>query len=82
MNPILGRNFEAMDPLEWLARMADHIPDPGKHRTHFYALLREPDARQRRGQDRRARPWGGGDRGGEAKEAVLAKLGAAPLQGL
>ena len=37
MNPSLGRNFEAMDPLEWLARMADHIPDPGKHRTHFYA---------------------------------------------
>ncbi len=37
MNPSLGRNFEAMDPLEWLARLADHIPDPGKHRTHFYA---------------------------------------------
>jgi hypothetical protein len=37
MNPTLGRNFEAMDPLEWRARMADHIPDPGKHRTHFYA---------------------------------------------
>jgi hypothetical protein len=37
MNSFLGRNFEAMDPLEWLARMADHIPDPGKHRTHFYA---------------------------------------------
>ena len=36
MNPSLGRNFEAMDPLEWLARMADHIPDAGKHRTHFY----------------------------------------------
>jgi hypothetical protein len=35
MNPSLGRNFEAMDPLEWLARMADHIPDVGKHRTHF-----------------------------------------------
>ncbi len=30
LNPSLGRNFEAMDPLEWLARMADHIPDPGK----------------------------------------------------
>lgn len=30
-------NFVAMDPLEWLARMADHIPDPGKHRTLFYA---------------------------------------------
>jgi len=27
MNPRLGRNFEAMDTLEWLARMADHIPD-------------------------------------------------------
>ena len=26
-----------MDPLEWLARLADHIPDPGRHRTHFYA---------------------------------------------
>jgi len=22
--------------MEWLARMADHIPDPGKHRTLFY----------------------------------------------
>jgi hypothetical protein len=29
--------FEAMDPLEWLARMSDHIPDPGQHRTLFYA---------------------------------------------
>ena len=26
-----------MDPREWLARMADHIPDPGKHRTLFYS---------------------------------------------
>jgi hypothetical protein len=31
MNPSLGRNFEAMGPLEWLARMSDHIPDPGQH---------------------------------------------------
>jgi hypothetical protein len=38
MNPSLGRNFEAMDPLEWLARLADHIPDPGKHRTRFYGF--------------------------------------------
>ncbi len=36
MNPALGRNFEAMDPLEWLARISDHIPDPGQHRTIFY----------------------------------------------
>jgi hypothetical protein len=36
MNPALGRNFEAMDPLEWLARMSDHIPDPGQHRTLVY----------------------------------------------
>jgi hypothetical protein len=35
-NPFLGRNFEAMDPLEWLARLSDHIPDPGQHRTLFY----------------------------------------------
>jgi hypothetical protein len=26
MNPSLGRNFEALGPLEWLARMSDHIP--------------------------------------------------------
>jgi hypothetical protein len=26
-----------MDSLEWLARMADHNPDPGKHRTLFCA---------------------------------------------
>jgi len=25
-----------MDPLEWLARMMDHIPDPRRHRTLFY----------------------------------------------
>jgi len=38
MNPGLGRNFEAMYPLAWLARMADHIPDPGKHRTLLYGV--------------------------------------------
>ncbi len=25
-----------MDPREWLARLADHIRDTDKHRTHFY----------------------------------------------
>jgi hypothetical protein len=38
MNPGLGRNFEAMDPLEWLSRMPDHIPDPGKHWTLLYGV--------------------------------------------
>ena len=37
MNPFLGRSFEAMDPLEWLARLSDHIPDPGQHRHHGVA---------------------------------------------
>jgi len=37
MNPSLGRNFEAMEPLEWLARVSDHMPDPGQHRTILYA---------------------------------------------
>jgi hypothetical protein len=27
---------EALDPLEWLACMSDHIPDPRQHRTLFY----------------------------------------------
>jgi len=26
-----------MHPLEWLPRMADHIPDPGKQSTLFYS---------------------------------------------
>jgi hypothetical protein len=30
MNPFLGRNFEPMDPLEWLARLSDHIPELGR----------------------------------------------------
>jgi hypothetical protein len=49
MNPSLGRNFEALDPLEWLARMADHIPDPGQHRTILYGHYanRVRGARQR-----------------------------------
>jgi hypothetical protein len=36
-NPRLGANFVALDPVEWLARIADHTPDPGKHRTLFYS---------------------------------------------
>lgn len=26
----------SLDPLEWLARLSDHIPEPRKHRTFFY----------------------------------------------
>ena len=45
-----------MDPLEWLARMAaDHIPDPGKHRTHFYAYY----ANRVRGERAREEPGAG-----------------------
>jgi hypothetical protein len=55
-NPTLGRNFETMDPLEWLARMADHIPDPGRQRTFFYAYY----ANRARG-DRAAEEPGAGE---------------------
>jgi hypothetical protein len=37
MNPAPGRDFEAMDPLERLARISDHIPDSG---AAPYGLLR------------------------------------------
>jgi hypothetical protein len=67
MNPSLGRNFEAMDPLEWLARMADHIPDPGKHRTHFYAYY--ANRTRGSGSDRTAAP----DLGAEGTEAEKPK---------
>jgi hypothetical protein len=38
MESAQGRSFEAMDPLEWLARLADHIPDAGRQRTRFYVF--------------------------------------------
>jgi hypothetical protein len=52
MNPALGRNFEAMDPLEWLARLADHIPDTGRHRTHLYGFYSSRVRSGRRETDR------------------------------
>jgi hypothetical protein len=51
MNPSLGRNFEAMDPLEWLARTTDHIPDAGEHRTHFYGFYASRVRAERRETD-------------------------------
>jgi Putative transposase len=61
MNPSLGRNFEALDPPEWLARLADHMPDPGKHRTLTYGHY----ANRVRGE--RAAPQQGAAGGGEGK---------------
>jgi hypothetical protein len=53
-NPTLRRNFESLDALEWLARMTDHIPDPGKHRTLFYGHY----ANRVRGERAREEPGG------------------------
>ncbi len=72
MNPFLGRNFEAMDPLEWLARMADHIPDPGKRRTHFYAYY--ANRMRGSGADRIAAP----DLGAQGPEAEKPKKRCTP----
>ena len=52
MTAEVGGNFEALDPLEWLARLSDHIPDPRQHRTIAYGhyanrargARRRPDA--------------------------------------
>jgi len=44
-------------PLEWLARLADHIPDSGRHRTRFYAQYanrvrgERPDEQEQRHAD-------------------------------
>jgi len=50
-SPTLGRNFETMHPLEWLVRMADHIPDPGKHRTLSYGYYANRMRRNRAGEE-------------------------------
>jgi Putative transposase len=68
MKPFLGRNFETLEPLEWLARMSDHIPDPGQHRTLFYGVYSNRARRLRRSgpcEKRRA----------AAAKALLAMLG-------
>jgi hypothetical protein len=35
-NPRLGRDFERLDPLEFLARITSHIPDPKTHLVRYY----------------------------------------------
>jgi hypothetical protein len=35
-NPRLGRDFERLDPLEFLARITSHIPDPRTHLVRYY----------------------------------------------
>ena len=61
-----------MDPLEWLARMADHIPDPGKHRTHFYAHY--ANRTRGSGADKTAAP----DLGAEGAESGKSKKRCSP----
>jgi hypothetical protein len=52
-----------MGPVEWLARMSDHIPDPAQHRTLFY--------------DEYANRVSGAERPPEAEESTAAER--APL---
>jgi hypothetical protein len=77
MNPFLGRNFEAQDPLEWLARISDHIVLP---RTAPEAPLRR--VRQPRPGRAPGRARTGHDSRRPAEETLLPKLGAAHYQGL
>ena len=77
-NPTLGRNFETMDPLEWLARMADHIPDQGKHRTLFYAYY----ANRVRGDRAVEEPGEGKVEEEPAKAPLQRELGAPHREGL
>jgi hypothetical protein len=55
-----------MDPLEWLARMADHIPNPRKHRTLFYGYMPiecaeiAPRSSRERARLKRSRPTSAG----------------------
>jgi hypothetical protein len=64
-----------MDPLDWLACMADHIPDPGKHRTHFHAFYasRVRDSRRERGN-------GSPGRASPRPETLCPELGEAHQQ--
>jgi hypothetical protein len=76
MNPFLGRNFEAINPLEWLARMSDHSPTPASTALCSTASTQTASAgagrpRPKRAACRRSRP-----------QALLAGLGTPDRKGL
>ncbi len=77
-NPRLGRNFAALDPLEWLARVSDHIPDPGRHRTLFYGQ----HANRVRGERAAGEPGVEAAPGGEIRDEGATGRGATPKAGL
>ena len=78
MNPYLGRNFEAMDPLEWLARLADQYPRHGQAQDPFLRLLRQSGP----SLPKRERGLRSPGRGSADEEALSAELGAAHQQGV
>jgi hypothetical protein len=79
MNPALGRNFEAMDPLEWLARLADHIPDPGLAPHARVRPLCEPGSRRPSQGEAATR---GRPRRGPREASLLTKLGPLDFEGV
>jgi hypothetical protein len=66
-NPTLGRNFETMDTLEWLARMAGSHPGPGEASHALLRPLRQSSARR----PRRGGAGRGEGGGGASQEAPL-----------
>jgi hypothetical protein len=50
-----------MDPLEWLARLSDHIPAPGQHRALFYGAYSNRARGQRRKAENRLEASGSGN---------------------
>ena len=71
MNPS-AETSRPWTPWSGLARMADHIPDPGKHRTHFYAHY--ANRTRGSGADKTAAP----DLGAEGTEAEKPKKRCSP----
>jgi hypothetical protein len=57
LNPFLGRNFKAMHPLDWLARMSDHIPDRAQHRPLFYGEYANRVRSERHPPRPKSAPW-------------------------
>lgn len=37
-HPLLQRNFQVFDPLEWIAATTAHIPDKGQHMIRYYGF--------------------------------------------
>jgi len=70
-----SRNFQVFDPLDFLAEVTQHIPDPGEHLIRYYGWY----ANKTRGQRAQRQPAAAGSATARSPTAREARKGWAAL---